>query len=223
MQVINIIKRGLLIIMAAVSIDRAALASENQKLETVYYNDPRLREKAASINPEDITTERIQRLVQDMKEKMEKDDHCVGLAHNQVRYPNEKTPPCTIFVVRDILSVDSVNKKVVLSDSIVFINPEITHRSRETITSEKEGCVSIPGIFLDIERAKSITIRALNESGTPFEQTVEDNSRYDISAKNRQHEFDHLQGVLIIDKVTLTDDTKEKLAQISNPQKANHE
>lgn len=79
----------------------------------------------------------------------------------------------------------------------VFINPKITRFSKEKITFN-EGCLSFPGIFLDIERPKKIEIEFLDKQG----------KRKKIKADNLlsriiQHEYDHLQGVLFIDRISL--------------------
>jgi peptide deformylase len=85
------------------------------------------------------------------------------------------------------------------ADDGVFINPELFEPSRVGESAE-EGCLSLPGIKGQVRRPVSIGIRALDLDGVPFERTAEG-----LEARIWQHEFDHLNGVLIIDKMTQID------------------
>ena len=76
----------------------------------------------------------------------------------------------------------------------VFINPQITQTSSETEFYE-EGCLSIPQIYEKIERPKKVWVQAFNEQGKPF--TLEADG---LLARVIQHEYDHLNGVLFIDR-----------------------
>jgi peptide deformylase len=75
---------------------------------------------------------------------------------------------------------------------LVFVNPEITARDGEQVY--QEGCLSVPGIFADVTRANSITVRALDRHGQPFELSVDG-----LLAVCVQHEMDHLAGKLFVD------------------------
>lgn len=75
----------------------------------------------------------------------------------------------------------------------VFINPEIIFRSKETFSFD-EGCLSIPEIFLDKNRSKTVIVRALDENGVSFEEEFSN-----IESVCLQHEIDHLNGVLMFD------------------------
>ena len=81
-------------------------------------------------------------------------------------------------------------------DVAVVINPEIVERSEETSVAD-EGCLSIQGILVPVERANTVTLvgRDANGEGVRFELD-------DIYARAAQHELDHLDGVLIIDRTT---------------------
>ncbi|MDR0301358.1 MAG: peptide deformylase [Treponema sp.] len=85
----------------------------------------------------------------------------------------------------------------------VFINPSILETSQETIKFE-EGCLSVPGIYVDVVRSESVKIQAWNEKGKPF--TLESGG---LLARVIQHEYDHLEGVLFLDRIT--EQKKEKL------------
>ena len=77
----------------------------------------------------------------------------------------------------------------------IFINPSIVETSQETIKYE-EGCLSIPGIYTDVIRPKTVKVQAWNEKGRPF--TLEASG---IVARVILHEYDHLEGILFIDRI----------------------
>jgi peptide deformylase len=77
----------------------------------------------------------------------------------------------------------------------VFVNPEILETSLEQVSYE-EGCLSIPGVEADVLRPQRVRVQAWNEKGRPFTLDAED-----LLARVVQHEFDHLNGVLFIDRI----------------------
>jgi peptide deformylase len=136
-------------------------------------NNPILRKKTQPVGKID---ESILRLTRDMIETMNKNNG-VGLSANQVG------KDIRLFVVHPNLS-----KKT------VFINPEFTKISKNKIIFE-EGCLSVPGVYKKLQRAKSLKIKATDEFGKQFNLKVKD-----MLARVIQHELDHLNGILIIDK-----------------------
>ena len=78
----------------------------------------------------------------------------------------------------------------------VFINPSIIETSPETVKYE-EGCLSIPGVWAEVIRPRSVKIQAWNEKGRPFTLDTEG-----ILARVILHEYDHLEGVLFIDHLS---------------------
>jgi len=78
----------------------------------------------------------------------------------------------------------------------VFINPSIVETSHETCKYE-EGCLSIPGIYANVIRSESIKVQAWNEKGRPY--TLETNG---LLARVILHEYDHLDGILFLDRLT---------------------
>ncbi|MDR2376279.1 MAG: peptide deformylase [Treponema sp.] len=80
----------------------------------------------------------------------------------------------------------------------VFINPSITATSTETVKYE-EGCLSIPGVWADVIRARSLQVQAWNEKGRPFTMDADG-----ILARVILHEYDHLEGVLFIDRLSVS-------------------
>jgi peptide deformylase len=141
----------------------------------LHYPDKRLRVPGAKI--EKVTPE-IQQLVDDMAETMYAAPG-VGLAATQIGESYQ------LFVV-DVAEQDEP------SDLRVFINPEILERHDEITWTE--GCLSFPGVTEDVDRAARVRVRALDRAGKEFTLEAEG-----LLAVAIQHEFDHLQGVLMID------------------------
>ncbi|MFP3089919.1 peptide deformylase [Treponema sp. TIM-1] len=78
----------------------------------------------------------------------------------------------------------------------IFINPSIIGTSQDMVKYE-EGCLSLPGIWADVLRPSAVRVQAWNEKGRPF--TIEADG---ILARVIQHEYDHLEGVLFIDRLS---------------------
>lgn len=144
--------------------------------EILTYPDPRLREKA---QPIEAVTDEIRQLVEDMAETMYDADG-VGLAANQIGVLKR------VFVI-DIAAEDEP------SDLKVFINPEIFEKDGQQ--DWNEGCLSFPGVAEEIKRAERVKVRALDEHGEPFELEADG-----LMAVAIQHENDHLDGELMVDK-----------------------
>jgi peptide deformylase len=141
----------------------------------LHYPDPRLREKGRHV---DIVTDEIKQLVDDMAETMYAAPG-VGLAATQIGEAVQ------IFVV-------DTAEEGAPSDFRVFINPEILEREGDITWNE--GCLSFPGVNEEIERAAKVRVRAQGRDGKTFELETEG-----LLAVAIQHEYDHLQGVLMID------------------------
>lgn len=141
----------------------------------LHYPDPRLREVGKRVEAFDAE---FQQLVDDMAETMYAAPG-IGLAAPQIGVPLQ------LFVV-DIAGEDEP------SDLRVFANPEILER--DGTEQFQEGCLSFPGASENIERAARVRVRAQDRNGAPFE--VETDGLLAIAL---QHEYDHLQGVLMID------------------------
>jgi len=141
------------------------------------YPDPRLRQVA---KPVATVTPEIQSLVDDMAETMYDAPGC-GLAATQIGEMHR------IFVV-DCAEEDQP------SELKIFINPEIFEKDGQVVWDE--GCLSFPGVREEIKRAKHIKVRALDRSGREFELEADG-----LLAVAIQHETDHLDGVLMIDKL----------------------
>lgn len=142
-------------------------------LEIKEYGEPILREKALPV--EEVTPE-ILNLIKDMAETMYTASG-VGLAASQVGVPKR------------IILVDGEEDGL-----IVLINPMIIKSEGEVVA--EEGCLSVPDIYSQVKRSSKITVKALNENGDPIEITKED-----LIARALQHEIDHLDGILFIDRI----------------------
>ena len=145
----------------------------------LHYPDPRLRQKGLPI--ERITPE-LERLIDDMAETMYAAPG-VGLAATQIGEQHR------LFLI-DVAADDEP------SNLMVFINPEITVKVGEQCGPE--GCLSFPGVTEDVKRAAKITVRALDRQGQVVEIEAEG-----LLAVAVQHENDHLDGVLMIDRMGL--------------------
>ncbi len=143
------------------------------------YGDPVLRQKALAVAGVDDT---VRELIADMRETM-RAYHGVGLAANQVG------------VLQRVLVVD-----VPVDDETrvrcALINPELDQRSG--VESGEEGCLSIPGLYEEVRRAQHVRVRGLDEHGQPLEFVAEG-----YLARALQHEVDHLDGVLFVDRLSL--------------------
>ncbi|MBN1697785.1 MAG: peptide deformylase [Spirochaetales bacterium] len=144
--------------------------------------DERLKKPSVSVSEFD---EEIRNLIDDMFEIMAKGKG-IGLASVQIGLMRR------LFVCHIPRDVPRI-----------FINPEIIETSMEQIDYE-EGCLSIPGINSDVIRPMYIKIQAWNEKGRPF--TIEAEG---LLARVIQHELDHVNGILFIDR--LEKEKKEKL------------
>jgi peptide deformylase len=161
-------------------------------LEIVKYGHPVLRKKGAKI--EAITPE-IKKLIADMFETME-ENHGVGLAAQQVGVAQQ----LTVIDVRAVtdrpstLELDGQPADVAEIMPLVLINPEITPVG-ELVTGG-EGCLSFPEIFADIARPGVVDVQALDAMGKPIVFRCGG-----LLARAAQHETDHLNGILFIDRM----------------------
>ncbi|MGO9836417.1 MAG: peptide deformylase [Polyangiaceae bacterium] len=143
----------------------------------LHYPDARLREPGKRV---EALTPELRRLIDDMAETMYAAPG-VGLAATQIGEPFQ------IFVV----DCAPEGQK---SDLRVFVNPEIL--AREGSILFEEGCLSFPTAREEIERAEKVRVRAQDADGRWFELEVEG-----LLAVAIQHEYDHLQGILMIDRL----------------------
>jgi peptide deformylase len=142
-------------------------------LQILEYPDPRLRTKAQPVTEFNSA---LSTFIDDMFETMYAAPG-IGLAATQVDFHKR-------LIVIDV-SKDR-------NEPLVFINPEIL--SREGVGVMEEGCLSVPGIFDDVQRAAKVRVRAQDRNGEVFERDLDD-----VLAVCLQHEIDHLEGKLFVD------------------------
>lgn len=145
------------------------------------YPNPVLRHKTARVETIDDT---VQRLIEDMVETMHAAPG-VGLAANQVGVPLQ-------VAVIDLSTREERENRHPL---LVLINPEILSTQGSVIA--EEGCLSIPEYAEKVKRAAKVTVRAQDRRGKPFEIEADG-----LMAKALQHEIDHLNGLLLIDRLS---------------------
>lgn len=145
-------------------------------LKILEFPDPRLRTVATPVAEVD---DALRKLIADLFETMYAAPG-IGLAATQV----------------------DVHKRVLVADvsadkdqPIALINPEIVEK--DGVDVMEEGCLSVPGFYEEVERAKTIRVRALNEDGESFELEADD-----LLAVCIQHEIDHLDGKLFVDYIS---------------------
>ena len=141
-------------------------------LDIKTFGDPVLKTRAAPVREFDET---LQRLTGDMLTTM-REREGVGLAANQVGR------------LRRVLVA------AVEEDEYAVVNPKLEASSEETELFA-EGCLSIPGIHVDVERPTAVTVTGQDLSGKPIRLEAEG-----LLARVLQHEIDHLNGVLILDR-----------------------
>ena len=158
---------------------------------------PVLREICQSVPIDSISSPRIQKIIKEMKVALATQDDGVAIAAPQIGYG------LRIFVVSK--KVGSITKKTKgdasdkLEDS-VFINPVLKKVSKEKETVE-EGCLSIRYLYGKVNRSSKAIVQAYDENGKKFER-----GGTGLLAQIFQHEMDHLDGILFIDKAKFVEE-----------------
>ncbi len=153
------------------------------KLAISYYTDPVLRKKAERVEHID---DALRQFVADMLETMH-DKRGIGLAAPQVGR--------SIALFITYVPMKKQDGRKMPPQERIFINPEVLQVSEETQTFS-EGCLSIPNLYINVTRPSSIKIKTTNLQGETFEETLSG-----FEATNFLHEYDHLQGILITDRL----------------------
>ncbi len=151
---------------------------------------PLLREPARPLTAEEIGSEETRRLVADMIDTLH-DYGGIGLAAPQVAEPIR-------LAIVELPGGPSRYGELPTVPLTAFVNPEIEVLNPAT-AGYWEGCLSVPGLRGFVERPQHIRVRALNLDGEPLEMEFEG-----FPATVFQHEFDHLDGTLYVDRITDT-------------------
>lgn len=156
--------------------------------EIVTFGDDALRRKA---QPVIEITPAIRQLAQDMLETMH-DARGVGLAAEQI---GREEAICVVDVPRDAERPECLEANSAIAMPLVLINPEIT--ASEGKQRCEEGCLSFPEISVPITRALQVTLAYTDIEGARRAITVQG-----LLARAVQHELDHLEGVLLVDRMS---------------------
>ncbi len=148
------------------------------------YGDPVLASKAATVTDIDA---KVVRIVDEMFSTLYRSDSGIGLAAPQVG------------IQRQIFVWDMGD------DPLVVINPEIVESDGEWVYDE--GCLSIPGLYVQMTRPKTVLLRGRDLDGNEFELEADE-----LEARLFQHELDHLNGILMFDRMQ-PEQRKEALAE----------
>jgi peptide deformylase len=144
------------------------------QLKILTYPNPLLEKKTQAVK--DPQSPEIKKLILNMLETMERNNNCLGLAANQV---GQLIRVC-------VIKLDGKTH--------IFINPRLKSKSWSKIVCE-EGCLSFPGKFIAVKRSKNVKVEAFNKDGEKFVLKARD-----LLSRAIQHEVDHLDGILFIEK-----------------------
>jgi len=152
--------------------------------DIVQKDSPVLRETAQPVSSKDFGSKKLHEIIERMNDALDSQEDGVAIAAPQIGLP------LRIFVVSGMM----FEKDGVKGKNRAFINPKITKISKDAHWAE-EGCLSVRWQYGEVSRAKKATVRAYDENGKVF--TLGGSG---LLAQIFQHEIDHLDGVLFIDK-----------------------
>lgn len=149
-------------------------------IKILEYPDPKLKRKAIKVDKFDDT---LQKIIDDMFETHYAASNCAALASTQLDLP----------IPYSITVIDYSDEK---NQPLCLVNPEVIERSGEQF--ELEGCMSIcpDAVFEKVKRAEKVRVKAQDRYGNPIEIEAEG-----FFAKCLQHEIDHLEGILFLDRL----------------------
>ena len=156
-------------------------------MEIIHYPHPTLRHHSKTIRRID---RELQSAVREMFELMY-DARGIGLAANQVDLPLQ------MFILNVSGEPDN-------GEELVFVNPVVDQPKGSKVS--EEGCLSIPGVHADVNRPSQVHIMAYDLAGNEIDMVVDG-----LLARVIQHEYDHLHGVLFVDRIS--DSAKKQIAQ----------
>ncbi|HBM45663.1 MAG: hypothetical protein UT05_C0004G0032 [Parcubacteria group bacterium GW2011_GWF2_38_76] len=163
-------------------------------VKVVQLDNPVLRQKAREVAPEEIGTPQLNKIIDDMKKAMDACYDGVAIAAPQIG------KSLRIFMVSPKAFIppdeEITDEKLKKFKHLIFINPKITKLSTKTVRLD-EGCLSVRGIFGKIRRSEKATIEAIDETGKKISRGASG-----LLAEIFQHETDHLDGILFVDKAT---------------------
>jgi len=159
--------------------------------------NPLLRKETKEVSVEDIKSRKIETVIRRMEKALDKEDDGIAIAAPQIG------ESLRIFVVsKKVFEVMEKEKDPTAKmrtekeeyKNLIFINPEIIKTSKEQMLVE-EGCLSVRWLYGQVKRAKKVMLKAFNQDGKSFTFGASG-----LMAQVFQHEIDHLNGILFIDK-----------------------
>jgi len=193
-------------------------------MATILQKDsPVLRTVADPVNPKDFGSPELQKIVENMKVALEKENDGVAIAAPQIGVPlrifvvshrafeymaeDDAVPPNPLPENTELEKLPIPAKRKYKRKDMVFINPEIIKLSRKKVWVP-EGCLSVRWLYGEVSRADKATVRAYDENGKLFTR-----GGSGLLAQVFQHENDHLNGTLFIDSARKVEEiTKEMQA-----------
>jgi peptide deformylase len=168
------------------------LKAKKSQIEILQKENPILRDVSCLVPESEIKSENIKKIISDLKKAMDSQSDAIAISAIQIG------KPVRLFIVSkkiyEVLKEDpeaSKDKK-----DLIFINPKIVKTSKEKQNLE-EGCLSVRFFYGKVKRPKKATIEWTDENGEKISRGVSG-----LMAQIVQHEYDHLEGVLFIDKAT---------------------
>ena len=157
--------------------------------------DPVLHQHALEVPVEEISSKKIQRILHEMRETLSSTQEGIGIAALQIGYR------LRIFLASEealrwekAAAMPQEERKKKQWTYYTFINPVIKNASKKKM-SDVEGCLSVPQKYGIVERAEKISVEAYDEYGIKFQRGASG-----LYARVMQHEIDHLNGILFIEK-----------------------
>ena len=161
-----------------------------KKIKIFKDGEPVLRKKARPVPVSEIKSKKIQSVIKKMEKSIAENEDAVAVAAPQIGENLRIT-----VISKWVLSPSEEHPKTEF-ENMVFINPEITKMSR-TKKDYPEGCLSAPGIYGTVKRAEKVKIEAYDENGKKFSRGASG-----LLSQTIQHEIDHLDGTLFLDKAS---------------------
>lgn len=157
--------------------------------------NPVLHQNASEVPVEEISSKKIQRILREMQETLSSTEEGIGIAAPQIGYS------LRIFLASEealrwdeAADIPKEERKKKQWAYYTFINPVIKNISKKKI-SDVEGCLSVPQKYGAVERAEKVSVEAYDEHGKKFQRGTTQ-----LYARVMQHEIDHLDGILFIEK-----------------------
>lgn len=167
------------------------------KRDIVFEGDPVLRAVAKEVPHDLFGSDELHGIIADMRTALRGTQYGVAIAAPQIGISYR------MFLVRGFVMQN--NEKNDEDEDVIFINPTITRSSKARVEIDGEGCLSVPNIYGTVVRHEKVTVKAYNAEGKKFER-----GGSGLVAEIFEHEIEHLDGVLFIDKaVNLREEIKK--------------